>query len=212
MSGILAKKIGMTRVYDEKGNSIPVTVVEAGPCKIVEVKNVEKHGYSSIALAFGKKNPKKLTKAMRTIYEKAGMVAAYMIREFKVENSSDYKVGQDIAVDSFSDIGYVDVSGTSKGKGFQGVIKRHNFAGGPKSHGATKFHRRPGSIGNFASSGRVFPGKKMPGQMGNKSVTVQNIKVFRVDQENNILLLKGAIPGHNNGYLIVKPALKRSVA
>ncbi|HCB64121.1 MAG TPA: 50S ribosomal protein L3 [Fusobacteria bacterium] len=209
MLGILGKKIGMSQIYID-GTATPVTVIEAGPCKIVDLKSEDKNGYSALALSFGKKSAKKTSKAMKKVFEKANADTAAIVREFHVEKSSDYEIGQDVCVDVLDNIEYIDVIGISKGKGFQGVMKRHGFSGGPASHGSTLFHRRPGSIGNFASSGRVFPGKKMPGRMGNERVTVQNLRVVRVDKDNNTLLVKGAVPGSRNGYVVIKPSLKRS--
>lgn len=203
--GVLGKKIGMSQIFIEN-RAIPVTVIEAGPCRIVDIKNQEKNGYNALSLSFGKKSKNKTSKAMKTIFSKVNREPAAIVREMKVESVDGYSLGQDILVDVLDKVKYVDVIGISKGKGFQGVMKRHNFGGGPASHGSTLFHRRPGSIGNFASSGRVFPGKKMPGQMGNKRVTVKNIEVIKSESENNLLLVKGSIPGHINGYVIIKPS------
>lgn len=208
MVGILGKKIDMFQIFIDN-QAVPVTAVEAGPCKIVDKKVEDKNGYNAISMAFGKKSSKKVSKAMRTIFEKAGSETSAVVKEFSVDNIDDYNIGDTISVANLKGVKYVDVVAKSKGKGFQGVMKRHNFAGGPKSHGSTLFHRRPGSIGNFASSGRVFPGKKMPGQMGNKRVTVQNLRVIRIEEEDNLLLVRGAIPGPKGSYVMVKPSLKR---
>lgn len=210
MIGILGRKVGMTQVFVE-GKAIPVTVLEAGPCKVLYTRTKEKDGYSSVGLTFGKKSANKTPKSMKTVFAQAGVEhPAAIVREFTLDNPADYEQGQELTVDVLKDIKFVDVISTSKGKGFQGVMKRHNFAGGPASHGATLFHRRPGSIGNFACSGRVFPGKKMPGRMGNARNTVQNLKVIRVEADKNLLLIKGAIPGAVNSYIMVKPALKKT--
>lgn len=206
MSGIIGKKVGMTRIFVD-GENIPVTVIEAGPNRVVGVKTEEKNGYSAVALSFGKKSPKKTSKAMKTVFAKADSPVSAIVREFP--NTKDNKLGDEVLVSVLDGSDYVDIIGTSKGKGFQGVMKRHNFAGGDASHGSTKFHRRPGSIGNLTSSGRVWPGRKMPGQMGNERVTVQNLKVIKIDPENNLLVVKGAVPGARNGYILIRPAIKR---
>lgn len=206
MSGIIGKKISMTRIFVD-GENIPVTVIEAGPNKVVGVKTAEKNGYSAVALSFGKKSPKKVSKAMKVVFEKAGSEVSAVVREFP--NTNSLKLGDEVKASILEDVKFIDAIATSKGKGFQGVMKRHNFSGGPASHGSTLFHRRPGSIGNLTSSGRVWPGKKMPGQMGNKRVTVQNIEVVRVDSDNNLLVVKGSVPGPNGGYVMIRPSIKK---
>jgi large subunit ribosomal protein L3 len=207
MKGIIAKKVGMTSIFLE-GQSVPVTVLEAGPCKVVDIKDNKRNGYNAISLGFGIKSLKKTSKAMRTIFEKSGSGNPAIVREFRDMNF-DGKVGDEIKASIFQNNEYVDIVGTSKGKGFQGVMKRHNFAGGPASHGATKFHRRPGSIGCLVAWGRVFPGKKMPGHLGNERVTIQNLKIVKIDEENNLIAVKGAVPGASNGYLLISSSIKK---
>jgi large subunit ribosomal protein L3 len=209
MTGILGKKIGMTQVF-VGSISTPVTVLEVGPCRVVGIKTIEKNGYSAIALSFGRKSANQTSKAMKTVFEKGSSPISAIVREFRIDDVTKFSLGQEISVDILSDLKFVDVVGVSKGKGFQGVVKRHGFAGGPASHGSSLFHRGPGSIGSVrGGSGRVFPGKRMAGHMGTDRVTVQNLAVVKVDRENNCLLVKGAVPGARNGYVMVKPALKK---
>jgi large subunit ribosomal protein L3 len=195
MTGILGKKIGMTQVYLEDGRVIPVTVVEAGPCTVIQVKTTGKDGYESVQVGFGEeRKANKITKPMGGIFKKAGTPAFKQLREFKI---AGLKVGDTIKVDSFSKGDVVHAAGTSKGKGFQGVMKRHNFKGGPGSHGSM-FNRAPGSIGASSYPSRVWKGIRMAGHMGDERVTVQNITVVDVMPEKNIILLKGAVPGGAN--------------
>ncbi|KJR98636.1 MAG: 50S ribosomal protein L3 [Desulfobulbaceae bacterium BRH_c16a] len=199
--GILGKKIGMTRVYSELGQAIPVTVIEAGPCKVLQVKTEVTDGYSAIQVGFAEKKAFRINKPMAGHFHKSDSKGFYFVREFRVNDPSVYTVGQDIAIDSVIKIGdKVDVQGTSKGRGFQGVIKRHGFSGGGSGHGSM-FHRAPGSIGCSAYPSRVIKGKKMPGRMGNDSVLRKNVVVVDIRSEENVVLLKGPLPGAKNGLL-----------
>lgn len=206
--GILGKKVGMTQVFEGE-KLIPVTVISAGPNVVLQKKTADKEGYTAIQVGFDEKSEKNTPNPMLGIFKKAGVKPVRYIKEFLLDSVDGYELGQELKVDLLSDVKFVDITGTSKGKGFQGVIKRYNFNGGPASHGASLFHRAPGSIGNRKTPGEVFKGKKMPGRMGNDRVTVQNLKVVKVDTENNLILVKGAVPGGKNGYLIIKPAIKK---
>lgn len=199
--GILGKKVGMTRVYSEVGQVIPVTVIEAGPCKVLQVKTESTDGYRAIQVGFGDKKPSRINKAMGGHFKKSNSDGYYFIREFRVEDDSTYEVGQEITLDAVMKIGdKVDVQGVSKGKGFQGVIKRYGFSGGGAGHGSM-FHRAPGSIGCSATPARVVKGKKMPGRMGNDNVLRKNVVVVDIRAEENVVLLKGPLPGAKNGLL-----------
>jgi len=199
--GILGKKIGMTRVYGDVGQSIPVTVIEAGPCKVLQVKTPEVDGYSAIQVGFSDKKAQRVNKPETGHLTKSDSEGFYFLREFRVEDAATYTVGQTISIDEIMKVGdKVDVQGTSKGKGFQGVIKRHGFAGGGAGHGSM-FHRAPGSIGCSAYPGRVVKGKKMPGRMGNDTVLRKNVVVVDIRPEENVVLLKGPLPGAKNGLL-----------
>lgn len=199
--GILGKKIGMTRVYSELGQAIPVTVVEAGPCKILQVKTVATDGYNAIQVGFANKKAQRVNKPDAGHFKKSDSEGFYHIREFRVADAAQYTVGQEISVSELFKVGdVVHVQGTSKGKGFQGVMKRHGFAGGRDTHGSM-FHRAPGSIGTSAWPSRVVKGKKMPGQMGNQTVLKKNAIVIDIRADENIVLLKGPVPGAQNGLL-----------
>jgi large subunit ribosomal protein L3 len=199
--GILGKKVGMTRVYSEVGQVIPVTVIEAGPCKVLQVKTAATDGYSAIQVGFGNKKASRVNKAMTGHFKKSNSDGFYFVREFRVEDESAYEVGQEITLDAVMKVGdKVDVQGVSKGKGFQGVIKRYGFSGGGAGHGSM-FHRAPGSIGCSATPARVVKGKKMPGRMGNDNVLRKNVVVVDVRSEENVVLLKGPLPGAKNGLL-----------
>lgn len=204
---IVGKKIGMSQIFNEDGKVIPVTVVEAGPCPVVQKKTVEKDGYEAIQVAYGTINSKNVNKPIAGHYKKAGVEAKRILKEFKFENCADYEIGQEIKADIFAVGDKVDVSGISKGKGFSGTIKRHNFHIGPMAHGSG-YHRGVGSMGSCSSPSRVFKNKKMPGQYGNTKCTVQNLQIVKVDAERNILLVKGAIPGAKGGIVIVKQTCK----
>ncbi len=191
----------MTRVYDEVGQSVPVTVIEAGPCKILQVKTETVDGYSAIQVGFGDKKASRINKALTGHFKKSSSDGYYFVREFRVDAGSSYEVGQELSLDAVMKVGdKVDVQGTSKGRGFQGVIKRHGFSGGGSGHGSM-FHRAPGSIGCSAYPARVVKGKKMPGRMGNDTVLRKNVIVVDVRAEENVVLLKGPLPGAKNGLL-----------
>ncbi|QZY54627.1 50S ribosomal protein L3 [Crassaminicella profunda] len=207
MKGILGRKIGMTQIFTEEGSVIPVTVVEAGPVYVTQVKTVESDGYNAIQLGYEDKKENKTNKPEKGHFEKAGVSTKKVVKEFRVESTVDYKIGQEIKVDIFADGSKVDVVGTSKGKGTQGPIKRHNQARGPMGHGS-KYHRGPGSLGASSYPSRVFKGMKMAGRMGNETVTVQNLEVAKVDAEKNLLLIKGAIPGPKGGVVTIKESVK----
>ena len=191
----------MTRVYDEVGQAVPVTVIEAGPCKILQVKTETTDGYSAIQVGFGDKKASRINKAMGGHFKKSDSDGYYFVREFRVDAGASYEVGQELALDAVMKVGdKVDVQGTSKGRGFQGVIKRHGFSGGGSGHGSM-FHRAPGSIGCSATPARVVKGKKMPGRMGNDTVLRKNVIVVDIRAEENVVLLKGPLPGAKNGLL-----------
>jgi len=199
--GILGKKLGMTRVYDELGVAIPVTVVETGPCTVLQVKTVATDGYDAIQIGFDAKKMAKVTKPQAGHFSRAGDSGFYHIREFRVSEPMDYEVGQELSADAVLKVGdLVDVQGLSKGKGFQGVMKRHGFKGGGAAHGSG-FHRAPGSIGCSAWPARVIKGKKMPGRMGNDTVLKKNMIVVDIRSDENVVLLKGSVPGAKNGLL-----------
>ncbi|RKD25440.1 large subunit ribosomal protein L3 [Caminicella sporogenes DSM 14501] len=209
MKGILGKKIGMTQVFTEEGNVVPVTVVQAGPVYVTQIKTEENDGYKAIQVAFEDKKSKRVNKPVKGHFEKAGVTPKKYIREFRVEDTSAYSLGQEIKVDIFEVGEKVDVVGTSKGKGTQGPIKRHNQGRGPMSHGS-KYHRGVGSLGASSFPSRVFKGQTMAGRMGNERVTIQNLEIVRVDTERNLILIKGAIPGPKGGMVIIKEAVKNS--
>ena len=205
--GILGKKMGMTQVFDENGNIIPVTVIKAGPVKVVQKKTVESEGYKARQVGFEEAKPAKVNKPMKGHFDKGGVEYKKVLMEFRVQNPDAYEVGQEIKVDIFEEGEKVDVAGTSKGKGFQGVIKRWNQGRGPMTHGS-KYHRGVGSMGGSSSPSKTFKGKNMPGRMGGERVTVQNLEVVKVDPEHNLLLLKGAVPGPKGGLLVIKDSVK----
>lgn len=203
--GILGKKIGMTRIFQE-GQAVPVTVIEAGPCVVTQVKTTESDGYEAIQVGFSPLRESRANKPVKGHFAKAEVPPMKYLREFRVERATDYQVGQQIQLDMFQDGETVDVIGTSKGKGFAGSIKRHNFNRGPMSHGS-KYHRGPGSMGAMGPA-RVFKGRPLPGRMGGNRVTVQNLTIARVDKEKGVLLIKGAIPGARKGLVTVRRAVK----
>ena len=208
LSGLIGKKVGMTQIFGNMGEVVPVTLIEAGPCVVLQKKISDQEGYDAVQLGYEDIKEKKLTKSLKAKFSKVKVKPKRYIREFRVSNTEDYKVGQELNVDIFEEGSFVDVCGTSKGKGFAGVIKRWGFKGGPKSHGS-RFHRAPGSIGASASPSRVFKGRKLPGQMGNKRVTTQSLKIVRMDKEENLLVIKGAVPGASRGIVIIKQAKKK---
>jgi large subunit ribosomal protein L3 len=205
--GIIGTKLGMMQVFIGGEDLIPVTVVQAGPCTIVQKKTRDTDGYDAIQLGFGDVKPHRVTRPLLGHFKKAEAAPTRYLREIRVENADDYEVGQVIGADIFKPGDRVDVTGISKGKGFQGVMKRHGFGGGRGSHGSM-FHRSPGAISAHEQPGRVFKGKKLPGQMGNQRVTIQNLQVVDVDPEKNIILLRGAVPGAKNGALVLRNAVK----
>ena len=209
IKGILGTKLGMTQVFDENNRVVPVTVVKAGPNVVTQIRTEERDGYSAVQLAFGAIDPRKVNKPTSGQFTKAGVTPRRHVVELRVADTSDYEVGQELTAEVFEDGAYVDVTGTSKGKGFAGTMKRHGFSGQGASHGAQAVHRRPGSIGGCATPGRVFKGTRMSGRMGNDRVTTQNLLVHKVDAENGVLLIKGAIPGRNGGLVMVRSAIKR---
>ncbi len=204
MSGIIGKKIGMTSLFDENGKNIPCTVIQAGPCSVLQVRTVETDGYSAVQLGFDDKSEKNVGKALAGHFKKAGSTPKAKLVEF-VNGSTELSIGDEVNVKLFGQGEYVDVTGTSKGKGFQGVVKRHNFRGVMQAtHGQHNRLRAPGSIGAGSDPSRVFKGMRMAGRMGGKQVTVQNLQVLRVDEEQNLLVVKGAVPGAKNSYVIVR--------
>ncbi len=204
MSGLIGKKIGMTSIFDENGKNIPCTVLEVGPCVVTQVRTLEVDGYEAVQLGFDDKKEKQTTKALKGHFKKAGTVAKKYVVEFKGFDS-EYKLGDVITVDHFIEGEFVDVTGTSKGKGFQGVVKRHGFAGvGQATHGQHNRLRAPGSIGAASYPARVFKGMRMAGRMGGDTVKVQNLRVLKVVADKNILVVKGAVPGHKNSYVTIQ--------
>ena len=204
---ILARKVGMTQVFDDNGTLTPVTVLQAGPCTVTQVKTIENDGYNSVQVGFGEIRDILVNKPRKGHFAKAGVDNQRFIREFRLDNASDYELGQEIKADIFEEGDKIDATATSKGKGFQGVIKRHNFGRGPETHGS-KHHRHHGSSGASATPGEVAKGKKMPGQMGNERVTIQNLEIVRVDAENNLILVKGSVPGPKKALVTLKETVK----
>ncbi|MGM8212757.1 50S ribosomal protein L3 [Virgibacillus sp. W0430] len=205
--GILGRKIGMTQLFSENGELIPVTVIEAEPNIVLQKKTVENDGYTAVQIGFADKKGSRTNKAEKGHAEKANTSPKRYVREIRTAKLDNYEVGQEISVEVFQEGDKVDVTGTSKGKGFQGSIKRHNFARGPMSHGS-RYHRGSGSMGAAADPARVFKGKKLPGQMGSEQVTIQNLEIVRVDTERNLLLIKGNVPGAKKSYVKVATAVK----
>ena len=204
---ILARKIGMTQIFSDDGVLTPVTVLQAGPCYVTQVKTVEKDGYSAVQVGFEEIREKLITKGEKGVFDKAGVKPMRFVRELKLDNAEDYKPGQEIKVDIFSAGDHIDATAVSKGKGFQGTIKRLGQHRGPMKHGS-KFHRHAGSNGTSSDPSRVYKGKGMPGQMGNKRVTIQNLEVVRVDAENNLILVRGAVPGPKKSLVTIKATVK----
>jgi len=204
-NGLLGKKLGMTQVYDGEGRLIPVTVIEAGPCRVVQVKTPDRHGYEAVQLAFGEVRERKLTKAELGHLKTAQVPPSRWLREFR--KLGDVQAGQVIKADMFQKGEWVDVIGTSKGKGFQGVVKRHHYKGGPETHGSM-FHRAPGSIGSSSYPSRVWKNKTLPGHMGSERVTVQRLKVVETRPDENLLFVSGAVPGATNGLVVVRKSKK----
>ena len=208
MKGLIGKKLGMTSVYDESGAAVPVTVIEAGPCVVVQRKDNDKEGYSAVQLGFEDQKEQRLNKPDLGHFKKAGVDAKRVLKEFRVDDPAEVAVGDVVNASAFEEVNYVDIVATGKGRGCQGVVKRYGFSGGRASHGGD-WTRRTGSIGMCEFPGRVFKGKKMPGQMGSKRVTTQNLKIIQIRPEENLILVKGSIPGANGGIVVIKEALKK---
>ena len=210
IKGVLGEKLGMTQVWDADNRLVPVTVVKAGPCVVTQVRSGDADGYDAVQIAFGAIDPRKVNKPMTGHFEKAGVTPRRHLTEIRTSDAAEYALGQELAVDTFAAGEEIDVTGTTKGKGFAGVMKRHGFHGVGASHGAHKNHRKPGSIGACATPGRVFKGVRMAGRMGSDTVTTQNITVHAVDAEKGLILLKGAVPGPKGGLLVLRSAAKRA--
>jgi large subunit ribosomal protein L3 len=209
LNAIIGEKLGMTQIFDESARSIPVTVVKAGPVRVVQVKTVEKDGYNAVQIAYGEAKPGSVNKPAAGHYANAGVAPATTLIEVRVEDPSQFKVGQEIKVEEMFEVGAkADVSGVSKGKGFSGVVKRHNFAGQGASHGNHKKHRAPGSIGACATPARVFKGMRMAGRMGGEKVTTLNLEVAGIDAERGLLMLNGSVPGPKGSVVLVREAVK----
>ena len=204
---IIGKKVGMTQIFDESGKVIPVTVIEAGPCVVAQVKSNETDGYNAVQLGFGDVKESKVNKPVKGHFAKSKLALKKHLREFRMDSVEDVKVGDEFKADVFVKGDKVDIQGTSKGKGFQGVIKRHGQSRGPMGHGSM-YHRRPGSMGPTSTPGRVFKGKKLPGHMGHVTVTIQNLDVVKVDMDKNVILVKGSVPGAKGAILKIKSAVK----
>jgi large subunit ribosomal protein L3 len=215
--GLLGKKVGMTQIYKPDGTTIPVTVIELGPCQVLAKKTAARtetgrtDGYTALKLGFGERRARSVNKPEAGTYKKLNTTPKAFVREFRVAADvlAKYEIGQSIGVDIFEGVEFVDLIGTSKGRGFQGVMRRHNFKGYGMTHGTHEFRRHGGSIGNRTFPGRVFKGRGMPGQMGSERVTTQNVRVVEIDREHNIMLVNGSVPGYNNGYIMVRPAIKK---
>lgn len=208
MKGIMGKKLGMTQIFGETGELIAVTVIEATPNVVIQKKTVDKEGYDAVQLGFEPIREKLANKPKKGHFEKAGAKPMRFLREFKDDSFQELELGSEVKVDIFEEGSFVDITGISKGKGTQGVVKRHGFQRGRETHGS-KFHRMPGGLSAGTYPGRVFKGKRMEGRMGNEKVTVQNLEIVRVDADKNLLLVKGAVPGARNGMVLVKAALKK---
>jgi len=204
MRGLIGKKIGMTQVFGEQGTMIPVTVVEAGPCVVTQVKTEENDGYSSVQLGFGERKEKHTNKPRKGLFEKAKTSPKRLLSEFEPIQGFDYQVGQEFGASIFKEGDMVNITGTSKGKGFAGVIKRHGFSRGPVTHGQKEYLRAPGSIGQASDPSRVFKGMRMAGHKGVEKVTVKNLEIVGIDNEKNQLMIKGSVPGVNNSFVLIK--------
>ena len=208
VTGLLGEKLGMTQVWDADNHLVPVTVIQAGPCVVTQLRTPDRDGYSAVQLAFGAIDPRKVNKPDAGHFEKAGVTPRRHVVELRTDNSSEYTLGQEVTVEVFADGQLVDVTGTTRGKGFAGVMKRHGFHGVGASHGAHRNHRKPGSIGACATPGRVFKGMKMAGRMGHDRQTTQSLTVFAVNADQGLLLIKGAVPGPKGGLVFVRSAVK----
>ena len=205
--GLIGRKVGMTQIFDEEGKVIPVTAIEVGPCTVTQIKTVEQDGYTAVQLGFGEVKERKLNKPELGHLSKNKLAPKKYLREFRLDSVEGMKVGDELKADVFAVGDKVDIQGTSKGKGFQGVIKRHGQSRGPMGHGSM-YHRRPGSMGPTSTPGRVFPGKNLPGHMGVETVTIQNLEVVKVDLDKNVILVKGSVPGAKGAILKIKSSVK----
>jgi len=208
LKGLIGKKIGMTQIFDDDGAAVPITLIEAGPCYVTQVRTVDNGGYLAVQLGFAETKPKRLTGGQLGHLKRNDMPPLRFLREFRVKDL-EVSEGDQVAVDVFKVGEFVDIVGTSKGKGFAGVVKRYGFSGGPKTHGQSDRQRAPGSIGATSGTARVFPGKRMPGHMGNQRVTAPNLKVMLVDTERNLIGVRGSVPGAKDGLLVIKEARKQ---
>jgi len=206
--GVLGEKLGMTQVFDDEGRIVPVTVVQAGPCVVTQLRSQENDGYTAVQIGYGQIDPRKVNKPETGHFEKAGVTPRRYLVELRADDTTEYELGQEITVEVFAAGQKIDVTGTSKGKGTAGVMKRHGFKGLSASHGTQRKHRSPGSIGGCATPGRVFKGLRMAGRHGNARTTVQNLTVHAIDTDKNLLLIKGAVPGPNGGVVLVRDAVK----
>ena len=208
--GIIGKKLGMTQIFLEDGSVVPVTVIKAGPCSVVQKKTKEKDGYEALQIGFFPKKGQRVSRPLSGHFKKAGVGPCYILKEFRLESVGGYEVGQEVNVNLFKPGDVVDVTGLSRGKGFTGVIKRHGFHGAPGSHGTHEYFRHGGSVGANSFPAHVFKNMKMPGQHGNQRVTLQNIKVVDIKEDQNLILLKGGLPGSPNGWILIRSATKKN--
>ncbi len=208
LKGLIGKKIGMTQIFDDVGEAIPITLLEAGPCYVTQVRDTDRDGYAAVQLGFGESNPRRLTGGQLGHLKRNDLPPLRHLREFQVKNI-DVSEGEQVTVDAFEVGDFVDVVGRSKGRGFAGAVKRYGFGGGPKTHGQSDRHRAVGSIGATSGTARVFPGKRMPGHMGNHRVTASNLKVVLVDAERNLIGVRGSVPGPKGGLILIKEARKQ---
>jgi large subunit ribosomal protein L3 len=208
VKGVLGTKLGMTQVWDADNRLVPVTVIEAGPCVVTQVRNAQADGYDAVQIAFGAIDPRKVTKPLTGHFEKAGVTPRRHLVELRTADAGDYSLGQEVTVETFESGQVIDVTGTTKGKGFAGVMKRHGFHGVSSSHGAHKNHRKPGSIGGCATPGRVFKGMRMAGRMGGVRQTTQNLTIHAIDAERGLVLVAGAVPGNKGGVVVIRTAAK----
>lgn len=203
MIGLIGKKVGMTQIFSDQGEALPVTVIEAGPCTVTEVRTAERDGYTAVQLGFGTNKATRFTRPVLGQFKKRNLPASRTVREFRIDGGGEYQVGQTLTVEMFEKGTHVDVQGVTKGRGFQGVIKRHGFVAGHASHGPT-FGKQPGSIGASAYPSRVIKGKRLPGHMGNEVLTIKNLEVVAIDAEQNVLMVRGAVPGPANGLVLIR--------
>ncbi len=205
---LIGKKVGQTTLFEESGKATHVTVLEVGPCVVIQKKTQEKEGYNALQLGYAERKEKHTTKSMQGHFKKSGATPKRILQEVRVDDAAPFQVGQTLTVENLKDVSWVDVTGVTKGKGFQGVVRRHGFRGGRNSHGSM-FHRAPGGIGASSDPSRVFPGTRMPGHMGSDKNTILNLKVIKVDSDNNLLFVKGAVPGADGGIITVRPSVKK---